>query len=408
MDPTFKKIIFFLPPLIIAGVFFNIIPLDKNIRDHFESFFSSDTKVEIKRINATVEKIFGEATFQEKPNLPVTKLIVGQILTEGASIVTGEKSSVLLTLKGTYQWKVRLSSKTQVNIDELMKMKTEETTFFNLVRGGLILVLENKSGIPRRVNVRTKFASFAVRGTTIAVLTDEEKQSLMTVHDGTVEAENFKEMSKSIVKTGHTYLINRDGKSKIELDYEALGLYNWDTEDLDVEFPEIFDVIEKVGDIGLAPDEKEKEKLKLLKEIDENMTMFKNQNDSFHRDLDLLRENAEETNKGYLDEKAKIERDIRCIETSVSECRLYSAKILQENGFPRLWGNPRYKASMVEGLKDYIGKRNEVVRERTEKANDLSRLVKTRDEVFGAVMEDRKQEKNLEKLLPLLQDQRLR
>ena len=408
MHPTFKKILLILPPLLIVGVFFNIIPVGNDIRKQIDSFFSSEKKVEVKLVDATVEKVFGEATFQEKPGLPVVPLKDGTVLRQGASIVTGEKSSVLLSLKGTYQWNVRLGSNSHVNIDELMKMKTEETTFFNLVRGGLILVLENKTGIPRRVHVRTKFASFAVRGTTIAVLTDEEKESLMTVHDGTVEAENFKEMTKSLVKTGHTYLINRDGKSKIALDYEALGLYNWDTQNLEVDLPQIKDVIEKVGDIGLAPDEKEKAKLQLLKEIDENITLFRTQNDSFHRDLDILMENAEETKKGYLDERSKIERDIRCIETSPSECRLYSAKILQENGFPRLWGNPRYKASMVEGLKDYLGKRNEVVRERQEKANDLARLVKNRDAVLSAVEADRKQETNLEKLLPLLQDVRLR
>lgn len=408
MHPNLKKILFVLPPLLIAGVFFNLIPVGGDLRKHIDSYFSPEKKVEIERISATIEKISGDVTYQERPGLPVVKLKGGETLTEGATIVTGEKSSALLSLKGTYRWSVKIGPESQVNIDELMKMKSEETTFFNLVRGGLILVLENKSGTPRRVNVRTKFASFAVRGTTIAVLTDEEKQSLMTVHDGTVEAENFREMSKSVVKTGHTYLINRDGKSKIELDYEALGIYDWNTDNLEAPLPKIEEVIQKVGDIGLAPDEKEKAKLLLLKDIDENISLFKNLSDSLRRDSDIARENAEETKRGYLEEKGKIDRDIRCIETSPSECELYSAKILRDNGFPRLWGNPRYKDSMIEGLREYLRKRTDVVREREEKAGDLSRIVKARDEVLRAVESDRKEEKNLEKLLPLLQDERLR
>ncbi len=73
-----------------------------------------------------------------------------------------------------------------------------------------------------------------------------------------------------------------------------------------------------------------------------------------------------------------------------------------------MWGNPRYRTSLVVGLQKYLQERDEEVVIREEEARNLAELMSSRDAALKAVEHDRSRELNLDKLIPLLQDERLR
>ncbi len=405
MDPRLKRLAFILPIIIIIGVYKNYIPVGPEIQNFFKR---SEEEKPRPKAYPKVDKVLGVAMMKEKPSYPPVKLKGGELLKEGASIITGEKSAVLLSYRDFYHWEARLSENTQVNIDELMKMDPEDKTIFNLVTGALAMKMKNTSGTVRNMNIRTKFASFAVRGTTFAVLTDGEKRSLMTVQEGVVVADNYKLTDKSKVIEGHSYLVNREGESKIILDLDAVNLYDWQIDNLNPVSPSIDDVVAKTGDVGPALDDQEKVRVNLLKDIDEKIADFKKANTELVRELETLNENAVQSRGGLREESVNVNKDIRCIQTSSFECNLFTEKILVARGYPRMWGNPRYKSSLVVELQKYLIERNEEVAGREDEAKVLAKLMSARNSVLKLVEEDRKNVTNIEKIIPALQDDRLR
>lgn len=408
MNPWLKKVIIVAPPVVIAGVYLNLIPVGPNLRDSFKTLMGNEKTRPAPVVVPLVEKIRGEVLMKASPKESAVQLKGGEILKEGSSFATGEESSVLLSFNGTFSWKLLITPETQVNIDELMKMREVQTTIVNVIRGGVIIEVENKNEAQRNFIVRSNFASFSVKAGKFSILTNGEKRSLVTVHKGVVEADNYKLMKKTLVREGNTFIVNREGEQKVELDVEVLDLYDWDLSRLDLRIPEIEEVTVKTGDVSPLIDETEKKKIAKLKEIDEAITEFRAQNENLSREMNILKESAEQSREGFRNESRNVNRDIRCLETSASECNLYNAKILYERGFPRMWGNPRYKKSLILELQKYLKERNEEIITREEEAKALVKLMSLRESALNAVVSDRAREANLEKLILLLQDDRLK
>jgi hypothetical protein len=407
MNIWLKRVSFVLPPVIVAGVYFNKIPVGPSIRKKIDSLMTEE-KLPPKKVYPLVEKVRGEVYVKDHASFPPVLLKGGELLKEGQSLATGPHGALLLSYRGPDTWFIRISPDTQVNVDELLKMKKEQSTTINLLHGGLIVRMNNVTGSARAIEVRTKFASFTARSGRFAVLTDGETRTLMTVQQGMAEAENFKLMERSSVRGGYTYFINREGEKKIQLDLDALDLYNWEPTDIDGIIPSPGKVIGVIGDLGPTPDDQEKAKLEVLKEIDASILEFKNENEKLRREYNILNDNAEQSRIGFRAERAKVNKDIHCLETSTFECNLFSEKILLLRGFPRTWGNPQYRNSLVVGLGKYLQERNEEVAGREEEAKILADLMAKREAALKAVEADRAREKNLDKLMLILQADLLR
>lgn len=408
MNPWLKKVIIIVPPIVIAGVYLDLIPVGPELRQSISDLMHKESLRPAPEIVPRVEKIRGEVFMKASPKEDPVQVKGSEILKEGSSFATGETSAVLLSYRGSYSWRLLMTPKTQVNIDELMKMREVQTSVFNVIRGAVIVEVENKSDAPRNFIVRTNFASLSVKAAKFSILTDGEKRSLVTVHKGAVEADNYKLMEKTLIREGNTFIVNREGEQKVELDLEVLDLYEWDLSRLDQKIPQIEEVTEKTGDLSPIINETEKKKIAQLKEIDEAISEFRAQNENLTREMNILRENAEQSREGFQNESRNVNRDIRCLETSASECKLFNAKILYERGFPRMWGTPRYKKSLILELQKYLKERNEEIILREEEANTLVRLMALRESALKAVSVDRSREANLERLIPLLQDDRLK
>jgi hypothetical protein len=160
--------------------------------------------------------------------------------------------------------------------------------------------------------------------------------------------------------------------------------------------------------VGPTLDDQEKAKLIFLKEVDEKIAEFKETNKELRRELETLQDNAVQSREGLKAESVKIDKDIRCLQTSASECNLFTEKILVAKGFPRMWGNPRYRSSLVLGLQKYKIDRNEEVTGREEEAKILAQLMSMRNAILNQIENDRKNGKAIDKIIPTLQDQRLR
>ncbi|MFL5785379.1 MAG: FecR domain-containing protein [Bacteriovoracaceae bacterium] len=407
MHPRFKQVAYILPPLVVAAVYFDYIHIGP-VKQQFSNYFAEKKAVEETFMAPMVEKFVGEVKMKEGPGLEPILLKGGELLKKGSSVITGANSRCLLTLRGIDFWTVNLGTDTQVNIDELMRNDPTRTSVFNLIRGSVMLSMKNRSGAKRDMQVRTKFASFSVRGTTFAVLSDGEKHSVLTVREGAVEVEKFKEMEKSLVREGYTYLVNREGQSKVQIDLDTVDLFTWNDDKLEKEIPTLETVVGKIGDLGPLPDESEKKRLELLKNVDDEFAAFRTKDQELQRELEILSDNAEQSRAGLMKERKGIEKDIKCLETSLSECLLSSDKILLKEGFPRTWGTPQYRNSMVVGLYKYLQKREEEVKGREEEADELKKLMAKRANALRTLEADRRSEKELDKIIPKLQDDRLR
>lgn len=409
MNYWLRRVSLVLPPAIIAGVYFNVIPVGQDIRKKFGSMVSEKKAPELVAAFPVVESVRGEVYVKDHPTFPAVSLKGGEKLKAGQSLATGPESFLLLSYQGSDSWMIKVAPDSRINIDELMEMKDSEETVINLLQGGLTFRMRNSTGALRKLLIRTKFASFAATGTmTAAVLTDSEMYSLITVHEGVAEAENFKLMEKTPVREAHTYLINREGDKKVVLDLDAIDLYSWDLRGPDHALPTIDKVLQSVGDLGPTLDDIEKKKLAQLRKIDGAVKDYKEKNEELRRELEILTENAVQSRAGLRAETVKVEKDIRCLETSEFECNLFSEKILLTRGFPKLWGNRAYRSSLVVGLGKYLQERNEEVSAREEEARILSKLMAAREAVLEAVEADRSAERNLDQLIPRLQDARLR
>ncbi len=407
MNIWLKRVSLVLPPAIVAGVYFNKIPIGPEFREKVEPE-KIENMVPQKEVFPIVEKLRGEVYVKDLASFPPVLLKGGEILKEGQSLATGPHSDVLLTYRGYHSWILRIYPDAQINIDELLNGKDKQTTVVNLMRGGIILRVKNNSGASGNVLVRTKFASFVVSNGTVAILTDGENQSLMSVQAGSGEAENLKTMDKTPVRAGHNYLVNREGEKKVQLDLDALDLFDWEPTNLTSTLPTMEKVTDLVGSLGPTLDDQAKAKLEALKKIDEVILAFKKENEILKRELAILLENAEQSRIGLRKERVVVEKDIKCLQTNEFECNLFSEKILLMRGFTKMWGNPQYRDSLVVSLGKYLQERNEEVQRREDEAKISARLMTAREAVLRAVEADRAAEKNLEKLIPSLQDERLR
>ena len=397
MNHWLKRIAILAPPVIIAGVYFQVIPVGTGVRTKIDNMMGKKKSAEavIRTTPPMIEKVAGEVYMRERPGLELIAVRGSELLKKGASLATGDGSFALLTSRGVTNWVLKVGPNSEINIDD--------TGRFNLIRGGLMSVVKKTP-----VSVRTKFANFVTQGTTFAVLTDGETKAILTVKEGVIEAENFGTTDKNPVRDAHNYLVNREGEKKIVLDLDAVDLFTWNAEDLTTEFPTMEAVVQKTGDLGPTPDDQERARQAFLNDIDKAIRDFRTKNEELARELSILRENADQSREGLRAEIRSVEKDIRCIETSPSECNLMNDKILLKRGYPRLWGNAKYRHSMVVELQKYLQERDVEVDGREEEAQVLEKLMKARTEILKLVESDRQNEANLETLIPKLQDTRLR
>ncbi len=177
--------------------------------------FSEEPIIESKLI---IQKIKGTVLISE-PQIEARPAKEGEILKPGMTIETQDQSSALLFFGEKNTCKVRLGSRSLINIDDLLKReivpntetKTEKSQL-NLIKGAVSLVVTNTDPLAQ-VSVKTKNAMFVVRGTTFSVMVDEN-YSLLVVKEGKVEAENFITFKKKIIPAGVSYLNNKEGREK--------------------------------------------------------------------------------------------------------------------------------------------------------------------------------------------------
>lgn len=403
MDPRIKHIAFLLPPVIIAGVWFDFIPIAPGIRTRINSLKEVNTSP--KKTLPILTSVTGTVFFRERPALPEGTAKGNELLSDGSSLVTADGASALITFTDSDTWKLRLAAGSRVNFDKV----SEDGTILNLVHGSAILSAKNNTGRVRPVSIRTNFASFTTSGALFAVTSETDKWTLLSVKEGIVIAENFKLMQKTQIHEGFNYLVKREGEARNQLELSAIELYNWDFSQPNPGLPAIEDVL-KTFDERVAPvaDEKEKLHQEKLVQVDEALKSFRTEHDGFRRELQILSDNARDSREGFVTERRRIERDIRCLQTSVSECNLYSEKILLLRGFPRTWGNPRYRSEIVVGLQKYLQEREDEVSIREDEARVLEELMKKRDAALSSAETNRTQEKDLDSIIPSLQDARLK
>jgi len=223
--------------IVVSIVFFIIFTTNLGVIEFFlvknNSTEIADTAITNVRQVVSVEKINGTVLLSG-PNIVTHQLVADEDIHEGSLIETKNKSAVLLSFGGKYTCKIRLGANTIVNVDELMKPSSEmkqEFSIMRLIKGAVIVHLKSHNN-PVRIGIKTKIASFGVRGTMFYVETDESNYSFLGVKEGTVESESFISLAKNLISGGKSFFTNKSSGDKLLSSPAIIDRINWDYENI--------------------------------------------------------------------------------------------------------------------------------------------------------------------------------
>ena len=380
--------------------------------ENFASFTSEKTHLsvpDVKKSSSIIKDVKGSVTITDVGGAP-RPANAGEEIAAGAVVETADKSTVLIKFGGSYHCEMRLGANSKINIDTLAKSAPgaiQESTMINLIKGGIYTLLV---GDTKEVDVRVKtFAAvFAVRGTKFTVLTDGTNRSLLSVHEGKVQTENFITGKVTSVVGGSNYVVDNLGKEAVSYEAETLRKLNWEDSS---EAPES-DMTSIVGlhveTSQAKPTEDTKTQIDPVQLVESEFTIFREVNGDIQENVALLKDQQQQYIKNWEQESPKIASDINCIQKSNFQCDLFSEKILLKRGFPRTHGSPRLKQSLVEELKKYMVEREAEIDELREKINNFETLLDKRVLVLKEAEEVWKNNPNPDAILPKLQDKTLR
>lgn len=332
----------------------------------------------------------------------------GETLEKGITIEAKEKSTALLTFKGAYQWQLRITPGSIVNIDELMKKDSEdmsESYFFNLVKGAIYANLLNTNGTAR-MRVKTSLASFGVRGTKFAIISQENEFAILAVKNGLVQAESFKTFAKDDIEGGKAYVTNKDGQKKIEENPDIIDSFNWDLEsESDKPIPTVDSILNVTGQfppVDLTSDTvvPSFESVSFDKEFE----TFKKETSDLIVTIEELENEIGVKERSLKAERAKILDDIDCLKTSNVPCSLYSEKILTMRGFPRTFGPAQVRNSLVKDLETYLEEKNSELLKTREELILIKKLFAAREDAIKDIEMKKNQGISPEKLTSIMKD----
>jgi hypothetical protein len=428
---TFNDVFFFICYHLLAVAFTVSMLLSLTLRiplTDFDTLFSAMTSMSTAaapvvaraQVEETIiQHIRGQVTIETK-GAPATPATEGLVLAAGSTIVTGDKSSALLSFKGRYSWQVRLIPNTKFKLEELMQQRPDdksENTLFALVQGGVILLLERMG---QNVNMRIKTSSitYGVRGTQFSIVTDTTLYSILAVKKGSVEVENFKAMKKDMIAAGKVYFANNSGNIKVNEDRDILDAFDWDMEGPGLTDPDLQLLRERAEKLTTetSPEAQAKDQVtsggpsaeqlreKLMQELDR---FSRDQND-YSESLELMKTRLTNEEFAFLREEKQVETDLYCLRTTNGACQLQMEKLLIMRGFPATHGSPQLRNSIINDLVAYLGEKKEGIASLKQEIEGLEGLLRKRAEVLQSVRQEAAGSSDYPLLLKKLEDKDLK
>jgi hypothetical protein len=346
-----------------------------------------------------IEKLGGEVEISE-PNTASRRAIKGDILKKDMVLTTGKNSFVFIALEGEYSWQLRLSANTKVNINELMTERGPEkskNTLLDLIKGGLLFSISKRNNNDR-FEVKTPTAVFAVRGTKFSVIKDEDSV-VLAVKNGVVEVENLINGIKSSVTVGEAYLANNSGRISLNKNEELISKFDWDThsENLSIA-PEMSIIKEILGsdqsqnsnpDSNLQPETtpKDTDSSGLIKtnDLEQILTKFREDNRTLEENKKLAELNLSKIESELKKKMLLISDDISCLKNSTTGCNLHNEQLIISRGFPRTWGSPALRMSIIEDLNKYADEQKALLEDEKIQNQNLETLYNKRIQTLTQV-----------------------
>ncbi|MFZ4713850.1 MAG: FecR domain-containing protein [Bacteriovoracaceae bacterium] len=389
MKPITKLITFFV---VILGILFVLsrndavtsrVPFLKNI---FRKFKSTKPEIVVAKQEATMLLVKGDVTVN---NLP-TK--TGEIIKSGSIIETGDDGFAIISFGQKYLCKVRIVENSKVNLTEIMEAHAEsktENSIFELEVGSVITEMMNTTEEPAKVSIKTRTATFGIRGTKFAVVADKDF-SFLAVKQGTVVAENPVTFKTLAVEKGNTYSSDEAGNEKSGPNPEAINKFNWDVEEVEnekIDINEIKEIMNKIQ-VEATPTVNFEDK---IKEVDTEIESFKKSTEFLIRDIDEEKKSIVGQVRQMEEEFPQFAADVQCLQSTPTKCKLNSEKFLVSRGYPQVHGSARLVASMVDTLKTHMKEQEDSLAQMKSNVQLWQMTVSKREEALKWAQEQRKQ-----------------
>lgn len=368
-------------------------------------------KVLVKN-QAIIHSVMGDVFFTNSIGTTPRKAVVGDLLAPGSVIETKAKSFATLKFGQTYNCTVRIGALSRLNVDGLLELDEDskkESTTFNLVKGGLYLLLNNTSK-QADVKIKTISAVFAVRGTHLAIRTDGFGAVLMSVLEGIVKTENIRTGKTYPISTGSSYLVEPSGLDKIENNPDILKRFDFSDAQTEVILPEddlLSVYMQTLRPVEVSGDPTEAKPQINQEEILSEIAIFKAENDSIMSDLDSERSELKTKLSNQAQEMTKIKEDMYCLENSTKPCKLFSENILISRGFPRTFGDARIRRSLILDLRLYLKQQDEAMESKKITLKNTEDLLSKRQEVLKWAEDSVSTGTSLDTIIPRLKDRQL-
>lgn len=134
----------------------------------------------------------------ELPTMTKNKIVRGSELPIGSKVSVGDKG--LVVLKNEDGSVVKITPNSSLEILKVAKMKSQEETLFNLVRGSAFFRVDKDKA--RNVKVKSRTVAFAVRGTEFFVSQAKSDDVWMCVNEGVVAVTTNTVKKAVLVKAG--------------------------------------------------------------------------------------------------------------------------------------------------------------------------------------------------------------
>jgi hypothetical protein len=355
-----------------------------------------------------IKEITGQAVLSKTKAVAPRPAVIEDELVQASRLETAQHSFLLLQFGQYDEFQLRLEADSKISVDELHSVDGGKTLIsLHLARGKALLKV---SDISQRVQVQLRIlgASHASTNGEFMALTDGKNYSLLMVNEGVVKSRLFHSHADRELPAGFSLWLDATGKEKLESNSELLQKFDWqldssipqDKVTLDQELGRVFPVV-KTTPVP-SPDA-----IRRMDQLKKELINFEQYNESLQQEIEREKILVDRFKQKIASEKNEVLQDINCIEKSKSECRLFSEKVLLKRGFPRNFGDQRYRKSMAQSLQAYLVERQQELQSWHRKIGDWQQLLMRRQQLLAWARHESKQDAEPEAILRKLQDPQL-
>lgn len=307
------------------------------------------SKLVTKKSNVKIVKLRGSVSIS-KNDKAYYKIDKDEHLEVGDVLITSKKSSITVSFGFNFQNQFTLGPDSTLELNSLYSNEEGIKTGseFKLLEGMITSELNNLEGVEYKIFTENTY--FMTRESKFLVRKMENKDDILVVNKGVVEAFSLDSKEKSMAKKGEVYFFFTSGLrfplSDPELTNKIqLGFDNQDKLDIETVYNVYSRIIGRIDKVKMILTIKER----IIQMGKDTHTKINSNNSKLSK---LLKKSEELTDDFRRAKKNAIE-DAKCLRRQLN-CLLKSESLLLRRGLVRTSGTKKYNKKSISSLRSYL------------------------------------------------------